>query len=187
MGPDKDIVTNVFQFLELVGATGMLPEHHPEPGESEDKSRRLSTAKKRAFIETFLDHLIVSNNQVPGDIPVGYVFAEFANGCISGKYQRKGNNVSAFVQALNENIKGIEYNYRTEERKHQKALPEQTYRNEEGEIQQSDRDIQNQIEQLELLHGSRESVLGAVNGLDRYRHRLYETKALRIEKGKWSL
>ncbi len=95
---DKDLLTNVYKLHEYLGALTQLPD-------SEDKKQR--TALRANYFNDWIRFVIIKNNRLPLDIPIGYIFVEFSNGLVSGKYKRKGNNIATFAEAMNQAVDDI--------------------------------------------------------------------------------
>jgi hypothetical protein len=95
---DKDLLTSIYQLHEYLGATKNLPSHH-------DKKQQ--TAIRAEYFNQWMIHTIIKNNRLPLDIPIGFIFVEFANGLVSGQYERKGNNIATFVEAMSKAVDDI--------------------------------------------------------------------------------
>lgn len=87
--PDSSLLKSVYHLHELLGATGALPT---------DPDEKNQTAKRKRYMEDWLKFLFIENDRSPVYIPIGFLLAEFANGLVSGNFQRKGNNVAAFAE-----------------------------------------------------------------------------------------
>ncbi len=95
---DKELLTNVYRLHEYLGALGQLPD-------SSDSKQR--TALRANYFNDWLNFVILKNNRLPLDIPVGFIFVEFSNGLVSGKYERKGNNIATFAEAMSKAVDDI--------------------------------------------------------------------------------
>lgn len=110
---DKNLLTSIYQLHEFLGAIGQLPSH---------TNKKQQTALRANYFNEWMNHVIIKNNRLPLDVPIGFIFVEYSNGLVSGQYERKGNNIATFVQAMNGAINDI---VRSWERYNQpKALPE---------------------------------------------------------------
>lgn len=95
---DKDLLTSIYQLHEYLGATKNLPSHH---------NKKQQTAIRAEYFNQWMIHTIIKNNRLPLDIPIGFIFVEFANGLVSGQYERKGNNIATFVEAMSKAVDDI--------------------------------------------------------------------------------
>lgn len=88
---DKDLLTSVYQLHEFLGATKQLPEH---------RDKKQQTALRAEYFNQWLNHVIIRNNKLHLDIPIGFIFVEFSNNLMSAQYERKGNNIASFAEAM---------------------------------------------------------------------------------------
>lgn len=95
---DKDLLTSIYQLHEYLGATKNLPSH---------PNKKQQTAIRAEYFNQWMIHTIIKNNRLPLDIPIGFIFVEFANGLVSGQYERKGNNIATFVEAMSKAVDDI--------------------------------------------------------------------------------
>lgn len=113
--PDKNILVNLYKFFEHIGAVSSMPT---------DQDKQQQTAKRKGYMEDFLQYFFVRNNKVAYDMPFGFLFTEFANGVICGDYTRKGNNTAALIDCLNQNIDQINRQWQKQKAGETPALPE---------------------------------------------------------------
>lgn len=95
---DKNLLTSIYQLHEYLGATKNLPSYH-------DKKQQ--TAIRAEYFNQWMSHVIIKNNRLPLDVPIGFIFVEFANGLVSGQYERKGNNIATFVESMSKAVDDI--------------------------------------------------------------------------------
>lgn len=165
---DKDVLTSVYQLHEFLGATKNLPVHH---------NKKQQTANRAEYFNQWMNHVIIKNNRLPLDIPIGFIFVEFANGLVAGKYNRKGNNIATFVQAMGEAVDDIvrEWTKRTEPAK----LPEKKGTKLEN---LSDYQIRNLYEIIQMIGGVQFNALFQNSGAESYFNRIKEEYQTRFKK-----
>lgn len=95
---DKDLLTSVYQLHEYLGATKQLPDH---------PDKKQQTAQRAEYFNQWLNHVIIKNNKLHLDIPIGFIFVEFANSLMSAQYERKGNNIASFAEAMRKAVDDI--------------------------------------------------------------------------------
>jgi len=124
-----------------------------------------------------MNHVIIKNNRLPLDVPIGFIFVEYANGLVSGQYERKGNNIATFVQAMNQAINDIVKGW--EKQNEPKQLPEKRATKLES---LPDHDIQNLYDIVVMIGGKDFNPLFQGFGAEAYFNRLKTEYIRRFEK-----
>lgn len=165
---DKDLLTSIYQLHEYLGATGNIPSH---------TDKKQQTALRANYFNEWMNHVIIKNNRLPLDVPIGFIFVEFANGLVGGQYERKGNNIATFVQAINKAVDDISRSWAKQNQP--KQLPEKRATRLEN---LPDSDIQRLYEIVEMIGGKEFNPLFQGFGAEAYFNRLRTEYIRRFEK-----
>lgn len=165
---DKDLLTSIYQLHEYLGATKSLPIHH---------NKKQQTALRANYFNEWMNHVIIKNNRLPLDVPIGFIFVEFANGLVSGQYERKGNNIASFAEAMRKAVDDVvrAWNVKTKP----KQLPEKQGTKLES---LSDDKIRNLYEIMQMLGGADFNPLFQNSQADSYFNRLKQEYNDRFKK-----
>lgn len=83
----RSVAMQILEMYKILGASKEIPAEENET---------------RYFVNSFYRIVFLENNYIPNDIPFDVLLACFSKVLIYGKVERKGNNISAMVQALND-------------------------------------------------------------------------------------